>query len=216
MGHRGLMFIFGFIFGFFLLNSAALLSQDEQNYCATYNNDLRRNVATGNQPNRNGMLPPATNMLQMFYNTTTGQTAQTWANQCKFVHSNEPGGLGENIYYSTAEGMSNTEALNKAFGYWWNESITVGIPENLVVDQSNFGPIGHFTQMAWHSTTDIGCGVASCQNEEWKTFVVCNYWPPGNYVGETVYGAGATCSACDPGWSCDKGRRGLCVRNGKK
>ncbi|KAL3073009.1 hypothetical protein niasHS_017983 [Heterodera schachtii] len=212
MAHHHLLFIFGFVFGFFVFDLAAQLSQNEQNYCAAFNNNLRRVVATGNQQNKSGgKLPPATNMLEMAYNETIGQTAQAWADKCQFSHSKVPG-LGENIYWSTKEGISNTEALNKAFGFWWNEAVTIGIPENLVVDANNFEPIGHFTQMAWHSTTDIGCGVAKCQDAQWKLFVVCNYWPPGNVLGQTIYGTGDTCSACEPGWACDFGRRGLCVR----
>uniref|UniRef100_A0A183C414 SCP domain-containing protein n=1 Tax=Globodera pallida TaxID=36090 RepID=A0A183C414_GLOPA len=44
---------------------------DEQNYCATFHNDLRRTVANGKQRNKTGTLPSTTNMLEMFYNQTT-------------------------------------------------------------------------------------------------------------------------------------------------
>ncbi|KAL3090481.1 hypothetical protein niasHT_020741 [Heterodera trifolii] len=210
--HNSTTFLFGLLLGYFLPELAAQLSKDEQDYCVSFSNNLRSTVATGNQQNKGGgNLPSATNMLELAYNETIGQTAQAWADKCQFSHSNTAG-LGENIYWSTKEGISNTEALNKAFGFWWNEAVTIGIPEDLVVDANNFEPIGHFTQMAWHSTTDIGCGVAKCQDAQWKLFVVCNYWPPGNVLGQMIYGPGATCSACEPGWTCDAGGRGLCVR----
>lgn len=47
---------------------------------------------------------------------------------------------------------------------------------------------GHYTQVAWRGTERVGCGVASCNNggsriEYW----VCNYDPPGNWVGMAPY-----------------------------
>ena len=39
---------------------------------------------------------------------------------------------------------------------------------------------GHFTQVVWKATTDVGCGWARCV---FGTFLVCNYKGPGNYEG---------------------------------
>lgn len=46
--------------------------------------------------------------------------------------------------------------------------------------------------MVWKATTDVGCGVADCSADlgddaaekavGW--FLVCEYWPPGNVVGD--------------------------------
>lgn len=48
--------------------------------------------------------------------------------------------------------------------------------------------------MVWKATTDVGCGVADCSANDndgsggdgkavgW--FLVCEYWPPGNVVGD--------------------------------
>ena len=42
----------------------------------------------------------------------------------------------------------------------------------------------HYTQIVWADTTKVGCGVARCANSEvW----VCNYAPPGNWVGKKPY-----------------------------
>jgi hypothetical protein len=43
---------------------------------------------------------------------------------------------------------------------------------------------GHFTQIVWRDTKEVGCGVANGNNSE---FWVCYYTPPGNYVGEKPY-----------------------------
>lgn len=43
---------------------------------------------------------------------------------------------------------------------------------------------GHYTQLVWASTKEVGCGVArGARREVW----VCNYDPPGNYVGKRPY-----------------------------
>lgn len=47
---------------------------------------------------------------------------------------------------------------------------------------------GHFTQLVWKNTTSVGCGAVQCANsapngvEGW--YVVCEYYPRGNVVGE--------------------------------
>ncbi|NIQ93556.1 MAG: hypothetical protein GWN87_04640, partial [Desulfuromonadales bacterium] len=43
---------------------------------------------------------------------------------------------------------------------------------------------GHYTQVVWEDTRRVGCAVARCEKSEvW----VCNYDPPGNWVGEKPY-----------------------------
>jgi glioma pathogenesis-related protein 2 len=40
---------------------------------------------------------------------------------------------------------------------------------------------GHFTQVVWKDSRELGVGVS--KNSKGQVFVVCNYDPPGNYVG---------------------------------
>lgn len=44
--------------------------------------------------------------------------------------------------------------------------------------------IGHYTQMVWSSTTEIGCGLAS---DAIQDYLVCRYNPSGNSYGQTPY-----------------------------
>jgi len=43
---------------------------------------------------------------------------------------------------------------------------------------------GHFTQIIWRESKEVGCGVASGQNSQ---FWVCYYPPAGNIIGEKPY-----------------------------
>jgi len=46
------------------------------------------------------------------------------------------------------------------------------------------GTCGHYTQLVWRGTTRVGCAVGRAGNREvW----VCEYDPPGNYLGERPY-----------------------------
>lgn len=47
------------------------------------------------------------------------------------------------------------------------------------------GGVGHYTQMIWKNTTQIGVGVAISANGD--IYVVANYSPAGNYIGEFPY-----------------------------
>lgn len=43
---------------------------------------------------------------------------------------------------------------------------------------------GHFTQLIWRDTREVGCGVARRGDGE---YWVCYYSPPGNFIGEHPY-----------------------------
>jgi uncharacterized protein YkwD len=46
------------------------------------------------------------------------------------------------------------------------------------------GTCGHYTQLVWRDTKEVGCAVARRgEREVW----VCDYAPPGNYVGMRPY-----------------------------
>jgi len=54
-----------------------------------------------------------------------------------------------------------------------------------IENNNNQKAIGHYTQLVWKNSTKVGC---ACVQSKSKTFYfVCNYDPPGNYIGEFPY-----------------------------
>ncbi len=64
---------------------------------------------------------------------------------------------------------------------WENEKIYY---RGQVLNSSNWHACGHYTQVVWRNTKEIGCGKAECGD---RAIVVCNYDPPGNVMGQTPF-----------------------------
>ncbi|KAG8735609.1 hypothetical protein FRC12_017980 [Ceratobasidium sp. 428] len=101
--------------------------------------------------------------------------AVKWAGNCVWEHSGgKVGKFGENL----AAGTGLTAAA--AVKMWTDEA-------------SDYNPANpqysHFTQVVWKATTEVGCGVVSCNNllQGWSgavDFHVCEYRAPGNVIGQ--------------------------------
>ena len=101
--------------------------------------------------------------------------AEGWAKSlkdagCKFEHSKNP--YGENL----AAGTTGTLPPDAVVDMWYDEVAKYPFPNG------GFSmATGHFTQVVWRNTTEVGCGVAQCNGMDiW----VCNYNPYGNVTGE--------------------------------
>ena len=82
---------------------------------------------------------------------------------------------GENLYYCmSSAGICVTG--QKASQSWYNE-----VKQYNFADPKFTSGTGHFTQLVWKASKQIGCG-AACKNN--KCFVTCNYYPRGNYLGQ--------------------------------
>jgi len=96
-----------------------------------------------------------------------------------FKHSGTPG-VGENLALGTSERYStgyNTTALIKL---WLNEK--KNYIEGCTYPDCGSG-VGHYTQMIWAKTKTVGCGKGTDGSID---ILVCQYFPPGNYIGEEV------------------------------
>ena len=101
--------------------------------------------------------------------------AQHWADTlkakgCAFGHSG--GSYGENLADGT-EGVLDPEAT---VAMWYDEIKLYKFPDGGFSMQT-----GHFTQLVWTDTKQVGCGHVECKGND---IYVCNYDPPGNYDGE--------------------------------
>lgn len=103
--------------------------------------------------------------------------AQAWADACQFDHSKANGAYGENLSAGT-----NQTAIG-AVDSWYSE-----IKNYDFAAPGTSQGTGHFTQVVWKGSTQLGCGMARCGNIfsdfGGAFFYVCRYAPAGNMAGE--------------------------------
>jgi pathogenesis-related protein 1 len=113
------------------------------------------------------------------WDTTVQAYAQNYANQragdCNLVHSGGP--YGENIAWSSAD-LSGTDAVKM----WVDEMAYYDYNSNSCASGQQ---CGHYTQVVWGNSVSLGCAKVTCSAG--GTFIVCNYDPPGNVVGQKPY-----------------------------
>ncbi|MFA7687421.1 MAG: CAP domain-containing protein [Moheibacter sp.] len=109
--------------------------------------------------------------------------AQEWADSlagsgCQMNHRTDSD-KGENLYWTSR--VSETTPTDAVHG-WYSEKQGFNNEE---INADNIYAIGHYTQMVWKDTREVGMGMAVCKNG--GAIVVANYDPPGNYLGEKAY-----------------------------
>ncbi|GAV80285.1 CAP domain-containing protein [Cephalotus follicularis] len=114
------------------------------------------------------------------WDDTVANYAQNYANErindCQLVHSGGP--YGENLAWGYPD-LSGTGAVE----LWVDEKAYYDYNSNTCEP----GKVcGHYTQVVWRNSIHLGCARVICNNNE-GTFVICNYDPPGNYVGQRPY-----------------------------
>jgi pathogenesis-related protein 1 len=132
----------------------------------------REMIAAHNAVRKRVGTPPLT------WSDRLAAVAQDWADRLlasgQFAHSHNPK-YGENLY--EIEGAAATPAVvvnafaseSRDYDYRLNSCRSV---------------CGHYTQMVWNETRAVGCAVAKGgRREVW----VCEYDPPGNWVGKKPY-----------------------------
>ena len=123
---------------------------------------------------------------QLTWSNELATFAQVWANHlaekgCEMEHRPRSGEFtqkySENIYW-----CSGMKATPRAVVDSWASELANFNAKRLECDKGKV--CGHYTQLVWSSTREVGCAMARCENQEiW----VCNYNPPGNYVGQKPY-----------------------------
>jgi uncharacterized protein YkwD len=107
--------------------------------------------------------------------------AQNWADHLAEIGQLQHSGSGENLAMATAGSQSLTQLVD----LWGNEqsSFTDGIFPDISTT-GNWMDAGHYSQMVWKDTTEVGCGFTEANGLD---VLVCNYNPPGNVMGERPY-----------------------------
>lgn len=112
------------------------------------------------------------------WNQTLADYAANYATQCSTSHSGSPY-YGENLAYG---GYTNPSYY---IYLWYNEI------QNYNFSNPGFSKTtGHFTQVVWKDSIQIGCGwVSSCASTlgvDYPNYLACEYYPYGNVDGEYV------------------------------
>ncbi len=131
----------------------------------------------------------------LMYSHALAGGAQQWANhlmqsrQCRMQHSQSDGQYGENLYWASAinwsDGRSELQQVTpaKVVDAWASERSNYDYPHNGCLP----GKVcGHYTQLVWKNTAEVGCAVALCSDSQDQIWV-CRYQPAGNWIGEKPY-----------------------------
>jgi uncharacterized protein YkwD len=87
---------------------------------------------------------------------------------------------GENLFIISYKTTDGTLAVND----WASEKQYMN--KRTKISNSNVFKIGHYTQIVWYNTEEVGCAVAVDKNG--YSYWVCTYNPGGNYLGESPFG----------------------------
>ncbi|NXD65631.1 PI16 inhibitor, partial [Eolophus roseicapillus] len=160
---------------------------------ASLSDEEKKIILDGHNKYRSQVSPPAMDMLKMSWDTELEAFAQAYAEKCIWDHNKERGRRGENLF-----AMAPTLDLEFAVEDWNGEEKYYNLSTSTCVSGQM---CGHYTQVVWASTHQIGCGAKFCEKidgieTEGMYLLVCNYYPPGNMKGRKPYKEGPSCSQC--------------------
>jgi pathogenesis-related protein 1 len=127
----------------------------------------------------------------LIWSDELAEVAQKWADHlreqgCDMRHSSS--GFGENLAWFAGDPATAEEVVQG----WASESDCYTFGRFMQSDEcssacKSSGGCGHYTQVIWRNTSVLGCGIAVCDTGFYQEIWVCNYDPPGNFVGEYPY-----------------------------
>jgi len=216
------------------------LTDEQKQLLVDLHNNHRRQLAQGMvvDDGTNGTYPTASNMSAVVWDDALAAVAQGHAAQCLWGHNSDRNTqiytfsdlfndevygqplpqsgfyMGENVAGAWSSQTPNIESvLTNQVNGWWSEQ---DLWHFQTYNPSTINGAGHFTQVGWADTRQIGCGFAVCDDGMFAGlnlhFLVCDYYTGGNYLGQYPYETG-TCSAatCGADQTCIDD---LCVWNG--
>ncbi|MFI5307460.1 MAG: CAP domain-containing protein [Polyangiales bacterium] len=103
--------------------------------------------------------------------------------------------LGENLYAGFGDTQSSSAGKQAVDGwagevacYTFGPFMSGDKCDMTCTSQMSSDGCGHYTQIVWRASVQIGCGVTTCGSGlSMQTEVICNYAPAGNFVGMNPY-----------------------------
>ncbi|KAG3289604.1 serotriflin-like [Ictidomys tridecemlineatus] len=137
------------------------------------------------------------------WNAEVAKNAEKWANRCTLSHSSRRqrkvsfANCGENLFMSSAP-LPWSHIIQVFYDEVKNFKYGVG-------DIRANSKTGHYTQLVWATSHEIGCALAHCPHKRLSYFYVCHYCPEGNNINtkKTPYKKGKPCGDCPN--HCDNG-----------
>jgi uncharacterized protein YkwD len=158
-------------------NTGSKLDAAQAQQIVNYHNQKRKEVGTG----------PVT------WSPKLAQFAQgradTIARTKNFAHL--PQGqnpYGENLAQGGSSGGVSGFTVVSACDGWYAEKAKIPKGSRVMTTALFNRGVGHYTQMIWKDSTEIGAGIAPFQRNGFAmTVVVCCYNPPGNFIGGAIF-----------------------------
>jgi uncharacterized protein YkwD len=135
---------------------------------------------------RAAVQPAATPPLPtVSWSATIAASAQAFTTNCVFADTT-------NAYGSNAFAGTGTSTPEEVVASWVGEDAYYDYASNTCEAGQQ---CGHYTQVVWRDSVQIGCGMTNCTENSpftsdgkgaWQLWV-CNYNPAGNYVGQQPY-----------------------------
>lgn len=154
-----------------IVETGSKLTRAEAQELVDFHNEVRREVGVG----------------EVSWSPEIATFAQQWADelarQGEFRHRpREDQRYGENL----AGGTTRAFTVLVGASMWYDEK---KLYRPGTVFSASQMKAGHYTQMVWRSSDQIGAGMAVCRTGRYKgwTILVCNYAPPGNVSGQRPY-----------------------------
>jgi pathogenesis-related protein 1 len=143
------------------------------------NDDKEPFVAEHNRIRATAVPAPDPALPDLVWDDSVASVAQAWSAGCKFEHSH--GSLGENLAFFSGDESTPADTVTS----WASEISDYDYDSNTCADGAQ---CGHYTQIVWRDTQKVGCGASTCHIDGFDgTYWVCNYDPPGNFIGEKPY-----------------------------
>jgi hypothetical protein len=144
-------------------------------------------LAAHNRARAQARPAPRPALKALAWSAEAARKAEAWAARCRFEHNPERQPFGENLAAATPGAWKTADVVRS----WDAEKADYSLARNACAPGK---ACGHYTQVVWRDTTHVGCARRLCRGNSpfgrdfptWELWV-CNYGPPGNYVGERPY-----------------------------